>query len=77
MVGVVCVQLSIGLSSDSDIGSNFHSKLSSILNASDTSNRNSLLQDLHSSITSSEIDDVAISPFVVEDCLKNLGKELI
>ena len=31
-----------GLSSDSDIGSNFRSKLSSILNTSDTSNRNSL-----------------------------------
>ena len=65
-----------GYSNESDIGSNFRDiKLSAILNSSSTATGNSFLDELNSSITSTELSEVSITPATVLDCLKGLGRD--
>ena len=53
----------------------FEKKLSEILNCSDTTSRDNLLNDLSSTITSSDLSMISISPDMVFECLSNLGKD--
>ena len=63
-----------GFSNDKEISECFRSKLSGILNYSDTTHRNVLLDKVASQITVSDIEEVDISVELVEHCLKDLGR---
>ncbi len=62
-----------GLSDDKEISDCFRSKLSGLLNSSESISRNSLLAEVSSQIRVDDIDDVKISIELVEHCLKELG----
>ncbi len=63
-----------GFSDDKVISECFSSKLSGILNCSNTTYRNVLLEEVASQITVSDKEEVDISVELVEHCLEDLGR---
>ncbi len=66
-----------GFSDDKVISECFRSKLSGILNCSNTTHRNVLLEEVASQIKVSDIEEVDISVELVEHCLEDLGRKYL
>ena len=67
-----------GFTSDSDISNCFASKLGSVLNSCAAEDRDSILVDIKSSLTSQDLADIEITPSMVADamsCLKRFKSD--